>query len=163
MKEVPYHNDSETIKHIGGKMIRPGETRMVDASMLPNAHERNEQAEAKSSEPTLIDGTVAQITAALPGLSDEELAELKAAEEAGNTRKGVMNAIAEEELRRAEAKASGDADQAAERVTVAQEALAAAETALADATDETKEEAAAAVEAAKTELAEAEAAAGSAS
>jgi len=103
MKEIAYHNDKDHAVHIGGKTIMPGNTRMVDASMLPNAHERAED-EAHVSEPTLLDGTVAEIAAALPGLSNEELAQLEEDEESGNTRKGVMKVIAEENLARADQK-----------------------------------------------------------
>jgi len=102
MNEIAYHNDKDHAVHIGNKTIMPGATRMVDESMLPNAHEQP-KTETPESEPTLIDGTVPEITAGLPGLSDEELAQLEADEEEGNTRKGVMKAIAEEKLARADA------------------------------------------------------------
>ena len=56
----------------------------------------------------LLDGSVRDVSAALPDLSDEDLARLKQSEEAGKTRKGVMQAIAEEALKRAVAKTEGD-------------------------------------------------------
>jgi len=104
MKEVPFANKEDHAVHIGNKMVPPHETRMVDPSMLPNAHESHGRVAPETpSDPLLdiLDGTIAEITEALPGLSDEELNRLEQAEKDGNTRKGVEKAIAEERLTRA--------------------------------------------------------------
>ncbi len=51
----------------------------------------------------ILDGTVKEVAAQLPDRTDDELAMLKFAEEAGNTRKGVIEAIdAEMQKRTAE-------------------------------------------------------------
>jgi hypothetical protein len=49
----------------------------------------------------LLDLTIPKITERLPGLSEEELDTIEAAEKAGKTRAGVINAIAEVRLERA--------------------------------------------------------------
>lgn len=49
---------------------------------------------------SILDGTVAEITPKLAALSDDELAKLRADEEAGKTRKGVIAAIDAELERR---------------------------------------------------------------
>jgi len=102
MCEIPYTNTKDHVVHIGTKAVRPGETRMVDESMLPDAHKRGGEAPPEP-EQTLIDRPVKEIAEALPNLSDAELDELLAAEEAGKTRKSLLEAIARERLRRAEA------------------------------------------------------------
>ena len=45
------------------------------------------------AEPSVLDGTVAEVAATLPGLSRDALEALLAAERAGKTRKGVVEAI----------------------------------------------------------------------
>ena len=101
MEEHPFHNKKDHAVHIGGKVIHPGETRMVDASLLHSAHEGEDKAtEAKQQDPLLdiLDGDVGQVSDALAGLSSDELDALESAEEKGNTRKGVLKAIAEARL-----------------------------------------------------------------
>lgn len=44
---------------------------------------------------SILDGTVSEVSSALPGLPREALEELKQAEDNGNTRKGVIKAIDE--------------------------------------------------------------------
>lgn len=108
MSKAHYHNTSESPVYIGGVMIPPGASREVNARLVPGA-----TAPAVAQEPevdaiaALLDGTVKEIEAALEGLSDEDLAKAEAAERAGKDRKGVIEALAEETLRRA---AAGDAD-----------------------------------------------------
>jgi len=109
MQEIPFTNDEDHAVHIGNKTVPAHETRMVDPSMLPTAHEGNEQAEPEAqSDPLLdiLDGNIAEITEALPGLSDDELDLIEQAEVVASNRQGVSKAIAEERLNRAE----GDAD-----------------------------------------------------
>ena len=109
-EEVPYHNNKDHVVTIGTKSIRPGDTRMVDADLIPEHMLKDEHKRAaKPAEPeaaptdTLIDKNVGEIKAALAGLSDDELDQLETAELAGNTRKGALEAIAAERLHRAEA------------------------------------------------------------
>lgn len=60
----------------------------------------DEQAARAAS---LLDGKVADITAALPSLDDAALAQLLADEQAGKNRKGVVDAIVAEQAARAAA------------------------------------------------------------
>jgi len=103
MKEIPFTNNDDHAVHIGNKMVPPHETRMVDPSMLPDAHEGNEAPEQQAPDPLLsiLDGSVADVAEALPGLSDEEIDTLEQAELDGKARKGVEQAIAEVRLTRA--------------------------------------------------------------
>ena len=48
---------------------------------------------AVAQESDVLDGTVAEITATLPDMTDDQLLALEAAEIAGKTRKGLMAAI----------------------------------------------------------------------
>lgn len=54
---------------------------------------------------SILDGTVEQVTAALPGLTAEQLDALLAAEQSGKDRKGVIDAI---EVAKTSAEISGD-------------------------------------------------------
>ncbi len=108
MKEIPVTNTTNANLHIGGKVIIPGETRMVDERIVPDSLKTKEQNAGDAEEPRdpihgLLEGTVVEITAALAGLSTEELAQLHDAEVAGKNRKGVLEAIAADQLRRAAA------------------------------------------------------------
>jgi hypothetical protein len=101
--QVPYTNEIGRPVHVDGKRILPGETRTVDARSVP----RGEPETAAPVEETggsvldLLDATAAVILDALPELSDEQLQQLVDAEQAGKTRKTVIEGIAEEQLRRA--------------------------------------------------------------
>ena len=115
-KLVAFTNDTKKIIHIGNKTIWPGSTREVDETLLPNfkAPEKVEEPEADplldlldNSIPIIVEAITARDENGAPTITDEGLAKLKAAEEDGNTRKGLMSAIAEEELGRANEKAEG--------------------------------------------------------
>jgi len=106
---VPIENRGKMPIYVGGVMIPAGETRHFEDDLLP--------PEFRSSAPVvveaagdplgeLLDGNVAEVTGGLDMLSDEFLARLEALELAGKARKGVLAAIAEEGLRRAEARAA---------------------------------------------------------
>lgn len=104
MNLVPYTNTKPYNQHIGGRVIRPGETRMVDASLLPAATPAEAAPEAPQplTIADLAKKSVKEIVAALPSLSAEDLDALLVADAAdGNARKGVTEAVAEEKLRRA--------------------------------------------------------------
>lgn len=108
--DIPVKNNTEQMMHCGGYMIAPGETRIIPEQHVPQ-HLRPVQAEKKpapkadSNVLDLLDKGVKDIAAALPGLSDADLQRLRAAEEAGKTRKTVMNAIDELVMKRADAAA----------------------------------------------------------
>lgn len=113
MNEIPVTNNGKNMLECGGHLIPPGETRILPAHHVP-AHLRPD-APAPAPEPkadpllSLLDETVGDIVASFAALSDEELARLEAAEEAGKTRKSLMAAFAEETMRRANDRAgAGD-------------------------------------------------------
>ena len=70
------------------------------AAAVYNPEPEPQVEEAKPAALDLLDGTVAEITQKLAALSDDELMKLRADEEAGKTRKGVIAAIDAELERR---------------------------------------------------------------
>ncbi|MBR8137192.1 hypothetical protein [Burkholderia cenocepacia] len=113
MKKVPYFNDSDRFKHIGGVTIPPGETREVEAVFVAAGPAPTQASDGKSESTssgstdvdiaTLQTKTAAVIKDAILTLSDEQLVALNTAEEAANApRKGVLEAIAAEQLNRAQ-------------------------------------------------------------
>lgn len=106
MKKIPVTNNTAMPIYIGAAMLPPGETRPFPEHQVP-AHLRPkpiEQAEPESPPAitAILDKSIKEIVPLLPAYTDEELQVLKAAEEGGKTRDGVMKAIVEEELRRAD-------------------------------------------------------------
>lgn len=106
MKRIPYTNTTATAAYVAGVLIPPGETRMVDALQVSGpadpAEETPAPAQATDSILDLLDRSVKDITAALPEISDDDLARLETAEQDGKTRKGVLEALAAERIRRAQ-------------------------------------------------------------
>lgn len=107
MREVPVKNTGKTNLHIAGVVIVPGETKVLPASMVPEKFLPKSAAAEKSDAPPpanavadLLKGTVAKVSEALPGLSVEDLDAIETTEAAGAQRKGVLEAIAAERLRR---------------------------------------------------------------
>lgn len=103
MERIPYTNDKGHTVYVGPVSIRPGETRMVDPSMLNPEAPAAPAEEPQQPNPlaTLLAGNVTAVQAGLEALSAEELAALQALEEgAAKPRKGVLEAIAAERLRR---------------------------------------------------------------
>jgi len=102
--QKPYTNTGTTPIYIGPHLVQPGDTRMVDESFMPP--EGPAAASDAPADPVLdlLDYKVADIAAALSALSDEDLARLESAENAGKTRKGVLEAIGADKFRRAAAK-----------------------------------------------------------
>lgn len=109
MNKVPYTNETDKFQHVGGLTIPPGETREVDPTMLPSYKPESARKEEAQSDPIadLLKKKVADVSAALPGLSDEDLATAEALEQDGQNRKSLIEAIAAENLRRADLKANG--------------------------------------------------------
>jgi hypothetical protein len=109
MSKIPHTNTSDAPAYVAGVLLRPGETRLVDARLLPASPEYASPSPAAPA-PTspapdplldILDGPVREIAAGLAALSDAELTTLEAAERAGKTRKGVIDAIATERAARA--------------------------------------------------------------
>jgi len=107
MAMKPWTNTGETPVHIGGKLIGPGETRDVEETLIPDYAPAAREPDLSDPVLEILDHKVAEIAGILPQLSDEELRQVEQAEQDGKTRKGVMEAIAEEWLRRASG-AQGD-------------------------------------------------------
>jgi hypothetical protein len=101
MEKKPFHNALAVVAYIGGVMIPAGATRLVDAQFVPDAPA---EAGPAPADPILelLDNNVGHVVEALPGLSDEDLDKVEAAENAGKTRKGVLEGIAADRLRRAQ-------------------------------------------------------------
>ena len=103
-EQIPVTNEKKEPIYINGKRIQPGETRHFHADDLPpylrkpGGINHGDTPKPQGSLLDILDGNVGQVVEALAGLSSEELDTLEAAEEAGNTRKGVMKAIAEARL-----------------------------------------------------------------
>jgi hypothetical protein len=109
--KLPITNNGAMPIYVAGLMIPPGETRHFDADLVP-LHLRPAPVEPEAEEvpgdplADLIEGTVKEIAAGLADLSDEDLSRLGEIEQGKGdaARKGVLSAIAEETLKRAEAK-----------------------------------------------------------
>lgn len=107
MKELIHiSNGGKEAMYVGGKMIPPGETRHFEPHELP-PHLR---PQAPSADPETTDNPlaellkkkVADVVAALPDLSDEDLQRLGGLEQvASKPRTSLLGAIAEETLKRA--------------------------------------------------------------
>lgn len=118
MGKIYVHNDTAGPIFKGGKFIPPGEGREVDADELPPGDKPDPEAAAGAGEgeststerlagnlADLLKSPIKEIVPVLADLSDESLAELAAAEEADQARKGLLSAITELQLQRAQAKA----------------------------------------------------------
>lgn len=102
---VPIENTGKMPIFVGGVMIPPGEIRHFEDDLLPPEFRSSAPvSEAEAADPLaeLLDGNVHEVTGGLDALSNEWLARLEAMELAGKNRKGVLAAIAEEMLRRAD-------------------------------------------------------------
>lgn len=108
MRRSHYTNNSDKAMYVAGVLIPPGETRLVDTLQIltPEALAAP-NTPAEQSPPAsvldILDGSVKDVADALQGVSDDDLETLDQAEQNGKTRKGVLEAIAAERLRRAQA------------------------------------------------------------
>lgn len=107
---------------VGGKMILPGEGRDIDEALLPKAA-TEDPATDTAADPleelllALQAQTVAAIRAELPTLKVEALDRLEALEKAAeHPRKGVLEAVQAERLRRAAEQLDGGEDDALQAV-----------------------------------------------
>jgi hypothetical protein len=108
MEQKPVHNAGKTTRYLGGIAIPPGETRMVDARLVPD--DKPPEAADPAGEPDplaeLLKLSVAQIVRELPGLDDEAVTRLGMRENLrDNPRKSLLEAIANHLLHRAQEKA----------------------------------------------------------
>ena len=105
MKTVAFTNHKEHAVHIGNKMVMPGDTREVEATLLPD-YEPPEQAAAKPNMPLaeqLSEGKASDARAAIATLSDDDLQALADLEmNKKNQRSSVIEAIAKEQFKRAQ-------------------------------------------------------------
>jgi len=103
MQKVPYTNDGSSFQHVGGTTIPPGETRDVDPSLLPDWKPESDGKPQEAPDPLLelLGGSIASVLEVLPAMTDGELEQLAALEAANKGRKGLLEAVAAEQLRRA--------------------------------------------------------------
>lgn len=121
--KVPYHNDSDKYVHIGATMIAPNDTRDVEETEIPGYTAPGAVAKvAAPADPLggLLKGNVASVTAALADLPLADVEKLGELEQAGQHRKTLLAAIAEELLNRA-----ANADMLAKVAALGDEALSA--------------------------------------
>lgn len=113
MDRIPVHNPGDAPMWVAGAMIPPGETRHFLAQDLPvdfGAPVEDAPAAPPEADPleAILAGKVADVVAALPGLTDAELLRLYQIESASEKpRKGVLEAAAAEELARAQREVEG--------------------------------------------------------
>ena len=93
--------------YVNGTMIPPGESRDFDEADLPPEHRAPETPPAEDLPPDplveLVKTSVKVIVAGFETLSDEDLARLQGIEQEGQNRKSLLEAIAAEQLKRADA------------------------------------------------------------
>jgi hypothetical protein len=102
-------NDTPDVRYVGGRMIAPGEGREVDEpdEAPPVFEEPVLDPDAPLRE--LLGGTVDAVKATLAEFGDDSLARLVVLEgEAEKPRKGVLEALANEQIRRADQKLQGE-------------------------------------------------------
>lgn len=108
---VPIENNGKMPIYVAGTMIPPGETGHFEEDMLPPEYRQSAAVEMEHApeDPlfVVLSLKVSDVVKGLPSLSDEELDRLEILESADKPRKGVIAAITEERLRRAEAKVAG--------------------------------------------------------
>lgn len=105
MKKVPFTNPGPGYRSIGGVMIAPGETRPVDARLVPARNNKPAKRPKKDhSDPVLalLDNRIDVIVPQLPTLTDEAFDKVQQAERDGNkTRQTLLTHFDEEFARRA--------------------------------------------------------------
>lgn len=106
MKKIPYFNDADHIVFMGGVMVPPGETRLVDEALIVAAPAAADDigndgvVDSLGSINTakledLLKGKQDDVLKALPGLSLAEVDALGDLEQVGQARKGILGAVAE--------------------------------------------------------------------
>lgn len=104
MDKIPFTNETDRFMHVGGVMIPPHDTRDVDPRLLAGATTESPAPAAEDDDPLLaiLAAKVGAAIVGLPALSNEELARLGELEAAHKNRKTLIEAIAVEQLARAE-------------------------------------------------------------
>lgn len=110
--KVPIHNPGDSPMYVGGRMILPGETEHVDATLLPPEHRPAAEVPEAPAEVDPLAELQAQpakaVIAALDELDVVKLQRLAALEEAAEKpRKTVLEAIAAAHLAREAARVGG--------------------------------------------------------
>lgn len=106
MNKIPVTNDTDHNLHVGGSVLRPGETQLVEPHLVPPG--MGEISSQANDEPP-VDSVLelqklasASVIAELTALSLDDLHALEALEaSAKKPRTGVLQAITAEHLRRA--------------------------------------------------------------
>lgn len=104
-------NDTAHTIYAGGRAIAPGEGREVEVPDGADAAPQASEPEPDLDEPLreLLAGNVAAVTAGLAEFSIETLQRLQALEDAAEKpRKGVLAALADEQIKRADAALTSD-------------------------------------------------------
>ena len=104
MNQVPYTNTKPHAVTIGTKTIAPGDTRMVDESLLGKTAAPPKAAAPADPVGAFLELKAGDAKTAAAGLSDDALAAVAEREE----RKTVLAAIQEEQLERAKAAGEGN-------------------------------------------------------
>jgi len=111
-KMIPVTNNTKNAIPVGSSYVMPGETKHFPAHQVPvHLRPRAEpEPQKEQANPLLavLDLTIPKIKEKLPEYSDEQLQELKAAEEAGKARSTLLEVFAEIELERASARTDDD-------------------------------------------------------
>jgi hypothetical protein len=103
MSKVPYTNNTSRHMNVGGKLIAPGDTREVDQRDVPGFKQAAKPAPAERDQVReLLEKGVKAIVSELPNLTDAQLIALADGEKAGKDRKSLLEAIAAEQLGRAQ-------------------------------------------------------------
>jgi hypothetical protein len=114
MAEIPIKNSGKNAMHVGLLLLMPGETRIVDESLVP-PHLRPNPPKPRPSEaredpllelleesiPVVKEQVVARNDDGTPVISDLDFDRLVMAERAGKTRSGLMQVFAAQHMRRA--------------------------------------------------------------
>lgn len=113
--KVPYFNSDDHIVFIGGVMVPPNETRLVEESFIPSASTadsepvQNGEVRQQGSEPDnggavevdreklveLLTRKQEEVLKELPGLGLQEIEVLGDLEQEGKARQGILGAVAE--------------------------------------------------------------------
>lgn len=107
-KRIWVHNPTKTNLHVGAAIVPPGETKDFPESRVPR-HLRPQEKAAEAPKPPTINETLAEllkgnvptVVAALADMAAADIEQLELMEQAGQNRKGVLGAVAEELLNRA--------------------------------------------------------------
>jgi len=98
----PYTNHSSKTATIGTRRLEPGQTRLVEETMIPGFAVPPAPPERPIDDlAELLEGSVKQVTESLPGLDQDQLDRVRNLESGGKQRKGVLNAIEEQVIERA--------------------------------------------------------------